>query len=78
MFLGGMVVFWMIDVAVGFFLARPSQGTSPTTGLLFALAMAGLAAILYRSGSQYVAAGIAAGYAVMTVVTGGACTFWHP
>jgi hypothetical protein len=49
---------------------------SLAAGLTFAAATAGMAALLYRSGGRWLAAGVGIGFALMTLVTGGECTLF--
>lgn len=61
-----------------FLIAASRTGGDPVAGLLFAVTVLGVAALAYW-GLRWrgVAIGLAVGYALMTLVSGGVCTGWR-
>ena len=71
----GLALFMVMDVVV--LLALGGRG-SLAAGLAFAALTAAGGVLLYRSGRHWHGAGVAVGFALMTVVTGGVCTVFRP
>src|SRR6185503_18636748 len=69
----GFALFIPIDFIIGLGAA---DFRSPVAGLVFALLTGGLAYLFYRKGMPWYGAGLALGFAVMTMVTGGTCTLF--
>jgi len=69
----GFALFMPIDFVIGLGAA---DLRSPVAGLVFALLTGGLAYLMYRKGMPWHAAGLALGFAIMTIVTGGTCTLF--
>jgi hypothetical protein len=70
----GLAVFMPINMVV---LSVFGGRHSLTAGLVFAAATVGVTLLLYRLRWRWPAVGIAVGFAVMTVVTGGTCTLFR-
>ena len=69
----GFALFIPIDFVV---VASSAALRSPVAGAVFALLTGALAYLFYRKGMPWYGAGLALGFAVMTIVTGGTCTLF--
>lgn len=67
----GLGLFTVMDIVV---LVLLDTAGSLTTGLAFVGLTAAVAALLYRRGGRGHAVGVAVGFALMTLLTGGECT----
>ena len=76
-FLAGMFGFWALDILVALFGMGIVGKSTLVTGTLFAVVVCALAVILYRNEQRSFAAGFAVGYACLTVLSAGLCTFWR-
>jgi hypothetical protein len=76
-FLGGVFGFWMLDIFAALLGSEIMGKSSLVTGALFAVIVSALVVILYRNEQRSIAAGLAVGYACLTIVSAGICTFWR-
>jgi len=76
-FLGGVLGFWVLDIFVALLGSGIVGKASLVTGALFAAVVSALVVILYRNEQRSFAAGLAVGYACLSILTAGTCTFWR-
>jgi len=69
----GLGVFMVLDFIL---LLLLESARSFTVGVGFAVLTGGICFLFYRWGERWLAAGIALGFALMTLVTGGTCTLF--
>jgi hypothetical protein len=69
----GLGVFMVLDFIMMLLL---ESARSFTVGVGFAVLTAGICFLFYRRGERWLAAGIALGFALMTLVTDGTCTLF--
>ena len=76
-FLGGVFGFWTLDIFTALLGSTIVGKASLVTGALFAVVVGALVVILYRNEQRSFAAGLAVGYACLSILTAGTCTFWR-
>lgn len=69
----GLAVFMVLDFIL---LLLLESARSFSVGLGFAVLTGGICFLFYRWGERWLAAGMALGFALMTLVTGGTCTLF--